>query len=381
MRLALQAGCLTLMLAACGTEHPPAPDSGNPVDAGVDAGDTDAGEADAGVDAGLEDAGLAIPLPGTDLAAFERGRHVFDREFTIDGGLLGMEQGLFYAEFKAFPVPDGGEEGKDYNGTSCVSCHNIGGPGGQGAVDKGSYVGTFRYNTITGTYPFSTITSIQPHTPPSLFGLSVLDQVSDDYILAHCGVDESRGIHGVPTLNQTVQRFGRRGVADHLANFVSAAFELEMGVRNGVDDLTNEPPGPSEIPDQDVLDTITFVAGLAPPPPLPADLPGQQVFNTVGCAVCHDLSRQGTDQCAHDMGAGLVDDFNPLNHVDNAFSWHTARLVGLRYQTTFLHDGRARTLEEAVAAHGGGESQAVKAAFDAASAEDQAALIRFLQTL
>jgi CxxC motif-containing protein (DUF1111 family) len=45
-----------------------------------------------------------------------------------------------------------------------------------------------------------------------------------------------------------------------------------------------------------------------------------------------------------------------------------------------LHDGRARTIEEAILWHGG-EGEASKQAFEVMTAENQRALLAFLQSL
>jgi CxxC motif-containing protein (DUF1111 family) len=58
-------------------------------------------------------------------------------------------------------------------------------------------------------------------------------------------------------------------------------------------------------------------------------------------------------------------------------------LAGRRDDDTrigYLHDGRARTIEEAILWHGG-EGEASKQAFEAMTAENQRALLAFLQSL
>jgi len=89
-----------------------------------------------------------------------------------------------------------------------------------------------------------------------------------------------------------------------------------------------------------------------------------------------------SDLLLHDMGSGLAD-----NRPDGAASgreWRTAPLWGLRLVRTFLngqelylHDGRARTLEQAILQHGG-EAQAARDGFTALSAADRAALLDFV---
>ncbi|MEO0408619.1 MAG: di-heme oxidoredictase family protein, partial [Cyanobacteria bacterium P01_A01_bin.135] len=84
------------------------------------------------------------------------------------------------------------------------------------------------------------------------------------------------------------------------------------------------------------------------------------------------------------MGAGLADD-RPDFGATGA-EWRTASLWGVGLAQTvlpysgYLHDGRARTFEEAILWHGG-EAEASKQAFKAMPASDRAALVRFLESL
>ena len=82
----------------------------------------------------------------------------------------------------------------------------------------------------------------------------------------------------------------------------------------------------------------------------------------------------------HDMGPGLADS------GPNGALWRTAPLwsIGLTSAVSggeaYLHDGRARTLEEAIMWHGG-EGTISRAAFNALTEEEQASLIAFLKSL
>jgi CxxC motif-containing protein (DUF1111 family) len=91
-----------------------------------------------------------------------------------------------------------------------------------------------------------------------------------------------------------------------------------------------------------------------------------------------------TDLLLHDLGPGLADgrpDFEA-----SGSEWRTAPLWGLGLVPTvnghsfYLHDGRARSLEEAVLWHGG-EAQAQQRAFRALPSADREALLAFLGTL
>jgi CxxC motif-containing protein (DUF1111 family) len=128
---------------------------------------------------------------------------------------------------------------------------------------------------------------------------------------------------------------------------------------------------------------------------------GQLLFSRAGCEGCHAptletgdypalpaLARQTihpyTDLLVHDMGDGLADgrpDFEA-----GAREWRTAPLWGIGLARVvngneyFLHDGRARTLAEAILWHGG-EGEAASEAFLSMSKSDREALLAFLRSL
>lgn len=91
-----------------------------------------------------------------------------------------------------------------------------------------------------------------------------------------------------------------------------------------------------------------------------------------------------TDMLLHDMGDGLADrrtDFGASGR-----EWKTRPLWGIGLTQTvnslagFQHDGRARTLEEAILWHGG-EAEAAKERFRDFGADDRTALLAFLKSL
>ena len=91
-----------------------------------------------------------------------------------------------------------------------------------------------------------------------------------------------------------------------------------------------------------------------------------------------------TDLLLHDMGTGLAD--NMGEGLASGSEWRTAPLWNIgyteyvSYDEAYLHDGRARTLEEAILWHGG-EAKASKEAFRTMSASDRNKLITFLKSL
>jgi CxxC motif-containing protein (DUF1111 family) len=128
---------------------------------------------------------------------------------------------------------------------------------------------------------------------------------------------------------------------------------------------------------------------------------GEALFGELGCANCHtttfktgivvddpELSSQTihpyTDLLLHDMGEALADGRPDFEADGN--EWRTPPLWGIGLfedvndHTRYLHDGRARNLEEAVLWHGG-EAEATTHAFKALSQTERDALLRFLGSL
>jgi CxxC motif-containing protein (DUF1111 family) len=128
---------------------------------------------------------------------------------------------------------------------------------------------------------------------------------------------------------------------------------------------------------------------------------GQALFASAGCALCHiptlhtgtvpgypALSNQTihpyTDLLVHDMGTGLAD--GRPDFLANGREWRTPPLWGIGLTATvngnmnFLHDGRARTLLEAILWHGGQGADARNAVI-AMSTADRNALLAFLNSL
>ena len=101
-----------------------------------------------------------------------------------------------------------------------------------------------------------------------------------------------------------------------------------------------------------------------------------------------ELRRQSiqpyTDLLLHDMGKGLADNLG--EHQATGAEWRTTPLwnIGLTKavngREAYLHDGRARNLEEAILWHGG-EARQAQQAFVKMPANDRRALIHFLQSL
>jgi CxxC motif-containing protein (DUF1111 family) len=167
---------------------------------------------------------------------------------------------------------------------------------------------------------------------------------------------------------------------------------------------SDDVPDP-EVSSATVANVVFYLKTLRAPSRREADHPevlaGEQLFDDIGCARCHVptlvtgaseiavLDRVDfhpyTDLLLHDMGPGLDDAYTEGRALTS--EWRTPPLWGIGIQESFqggqafyLHDGRARTLREAIELHGG-EGTASRDAFLALSPEDQARLLRFLRSL
>lgn len=136
-------------------------------------------------------------------------------------------------------------------------------------------------------------------------------------------------------------------------------------------------------------------------PDAPDVLKGKRLFAQSGCAACHNpsfktgespgqphLSDQTiwpyNDLLLHDMGDGLAD--NRLDGDATGREWRTPPLWGIGLTETvnghtfFLHDGRARNIQEAILWHGG-EAQKARDAFAALTKAEREQLIAFVNSL
>jgi hypothetical protein len=119
---------------------------------------------------------------------------------------------------------------------------------------------------------------------------------------------------------------------------------------------------------------------------------GRDQFASVGCAECHRpgvgevrgifsdllLHRMGTD--LGDPGSGYGNEGRPLPDGPSPGEWRTPPLWGFRDSAPYLHDGRARNLEQAVAFHGR-QGEASARQFFALPAPERAKVEAFLNSL
>jgi CxxC motif-containing protein (DUF1111 family) len=252
-------------------------------------------------------------------------------------------------------------------------------------------------------------------TPP-LVGLGLLEAISETTILALADPDDrdKDGISGRaqvvtdPETNQRrLGRFGHKAGQARLRHQIAGAFNTDMGVTTSIFARLDgaEPSDKPEVSDEDLANLTRYIAALGVSARRDLDnaesLRGEQLFAAAGCAKCHTPTlvtsphhpmaelrnqtiRPYTDLLLHDLGPGLADNLGEGRATGS--EWRTAPLwsigltAGVSSGEAYLHDGRARTLEEAILWHGG-EGERARDAFQSMPDSDRAALVKFLKSL
>jgi CxxC motif-containing protein (DUF1111 family) len=369
-------------------------------------------------DADLFDAPLEGLTPA-ELAAFVEGDRAFGQAFTPRTGL-----GPIFNNVSCAACHSGDGRGRPENALTRFSL------GGDPALALGGP--QLQDRAIPGAEPevLPPGVDVSVRLPPPVFGVGLIEAIPDSAILANVdSLDaDGDGISGRPNFvtppgyvpagepgggSPALGRFSRKAQVASLLHQTVAAYHQDIGITTDFEPVENVNPRASvptesfdlapdpELPAATVRAVVAYLRMLAPPEPgamTPSRQRGAVVFDSIRCAACHipELRtgphriaalanrpvRLYSDLLLHDMGDGLAD-----NRPDGGASgreWRTAPLWGLRLvreflngQEFYLHDGRARTLEQAVLLHGG-EAQAARDAFAALSAADRAALLDFV---
>jgi len=358
--------------------------------------------------------GVGLPLPlstADERRLFTRGRVAFQTVFTPATGLGPLFNGNSCAECHEDPVAGGvGDEvevhATVYQGGVCDDLSASGGPVIQDSVTPALHAAL----GIDKEPLPPEATGTAHRTTPALFGFGLLDAVPDSAILALADPDDRNGdgISGRPnrSADGRLGRFGRKAFVATLREFNSDAFVIEMGITTptrpreegiGGDPLPAgvDPTPDPEITQEDVDAADAFVRLLAPPPQAlsVARTRGRRIFSSIGCVACHVPALQTgynpvtalsnrvvpayTDLLLHDMGPDLADICLGLAEPSE---FRTEPLMGVRFKSVFLHDGRAPTIEAAIELHGG-EAAAARDRFAQLSSQQSAALVRFLKGL
>lgn len=269
---------------------------------------------------------------------------------------------------------------------------------------------------------------------PAVTGLGYLEAVEDATILSLADQDDADGdgisgvpnyvyppsyfqpkAHHIPLNGKYIGRFGKKAAAIDLLEQTANAYLNDIGITSDflIQDLFNPKAGShtgDNVPDPEVpASTVHNVAFYMRTLKIPQQrntndqkvIAGKQIFTNIGCGKCHTptlktgtsdiaaLSNQiihpYTDLLLHDMGTELDDNYTEGSALTS--EWRTPALwgIGLTKHSQggleyYLHDGRARSLIEAIRYHGG-EAARSREYFNALSESEKEALIKFLESL
>ena len=304
---------------------------------------------------------------------------------------LGRE--LFRASFLGDLLPGNGGQaiGADPSRpvSACVNCHfQLGkaAPPGRATFEQEGFHGQGRDLRVA----------------PSLIGLGLLEAVDPDFLAA---LAQQRGGQ-LPA-----GRFGWKASVPTLRDQILKAFDEDMGVQTpdpvfvgrmedyiqGLGVPIRRHPAARAAQSPNVALRVRDAQTLTDP----EILDGEEAFAEAGCDVCHvpalptgdthpvpqfrNLTiRPFTDLLLWDMGPDLCAESGEGDA--GPCEWRTAPLWGLGLQetvsghSTFLHDGRARTVDEAIRLHGGDALNA-RVLYEGLSEARRAHLILFLGSL
>ena len=284
-----------------------------------------------------------------------------------------------------------------------------------------------RHPTYTLTNPYIPLPAnymTSPRLGPPVFGLGLLENIPESTIKSFADPTDANGdgirgrtnyVYNPYTRQREIGRFGKKANTSDLLVQVATAFQQDMGLTSYVQPLKSVhgqsqfsfvPDGESIDLADSVLNAVTFyIRTLSVPARRNTNNEtvkrGEVIFKQLNCSGCHiptmytginvnlpALSSQRihpyTDMLIHDMGAGLAD--NRPDYQASGTDWRTPPLWGLGMfeknngTPYYLHDGRARTITEAILWHGG-ESQQSRDKFTQLSKSDRKALLAFLQSL
>ncbi len=273
--------------------------------------------------------------------------------------------------------------------------------------------------------PFAADMQISPRIAPHMVGLGLLEAIDAATLESFADPDDSDGdgisgrpnyVYNIEKKKQTIGRFGWKANQPTVRQQVAGAFKGDIGISTSI--FPDQPCAEGQIDCQNAMDggdpelsdaildrVDLYSATLAVPGRRNWEnqevLVGKGLFNQIGCVQCHKPKvttgkhekipefnnleiRPYTDLLLHDMGEGLAD--HRPDGLANGSEWRTPPLWGIgmietvNQHTFFLHDGRARNLEEAILWHGG-EGEQSKKNFMNLNQMERNNLIKFLESL
>lgn len=261
---------------------------------------------------------------------------------------------------------------------------------------------------------------------PAMSGMGLLEAIPEDDLLAQAEAQPQLGLRGrVNRLGsradseRAIGRFGWKATQPSVRQQTLDAFINDIGITSSLfpDEVctpAQRAPSCREFPsggapelEAKIEQAVVFYAQHLAPAARRGHhraevLAGERRFADLGCAGCHKPSwrtgREGvnpalanqwiwpyTDLLLHDLGPGLADGI--VEDEASGQHWRTAPLWGLGQVKAvggeaagYLHDGRARSLAEAILWHGG-EAQMARDAWAALPVTQRREVLAFLATL
>lgn len=331
-----------------------------------------------------------------------------------------MPDAVYGGQFQNLSIPGVMNEG-DYS----IAYQTINGV----YADGTSYTLQKPIYTLTGNYGSLAGLLYSPRVAPQMPGLGLLEAISEADILLKADESDADGdgvsgkanyVWDYKTQASALGRFGWKANQPNLFQQTAGAFNGDVGITsslfpndhctlaqmdcknaiNGNDSAVNYELSVYQLDRVAYYSSTLAVAGRRTAKDATV-LQGKQLFVNTGCAKCHTpsyttsihstisvVSNQKiypyTDVLLHDMGGELAD--NRPDYLANGNEWRTPPLWGIglfntvNHHTNYLHDGRARNIEEAILWHGG-EGESAKEKFRNMTAQERAALIKFLNSL
>ncbi|TRX52845.1 di-heme oxidoredictase family protein [Thalassomonas sp. M1454] len=329
----------------------------------------------------------------------------------------------------------------DVNRGSVLQPNTVGNVTSEGTVSIAAWNEANGLRSPSYQFSSGTPAKFSARIAPQLVGLGLMEAIPEADILAMEDIDDKVAPFGIsgkaqklidPVTKQTrLGRFGWKAGTSSIEHQVAAALNTDMGVMTSVlatpDCGTNQKAQGScgtndvELADEHLDNLVKYISLLGVRAQRALDDPqvqnGKALFASIGCADCHtqtlttsenhplrELAGQTihpyTDMLLHDMGAGLADNLG--EGLATGSEWRTTPLWGIGLSAcvtggvintiggqgnevctpvhSYLHDGRARTIEEAILWHGG-EGQSSNTKYQQLSSDNKQDLLKFLNSL
>lgn len=262
--------------------------------------------------------------------------------------------------------------------------------------------------------------NISKRIAPALVGLGLLELISDEQILAnedindfnHDGISgKANRVYNPKTKKTEIGRYTWKASASSVIHQSAAAASSDMGLTSSLfpeencttfqkeclkapkaDDVRGL--SPLDLPDLRLEAIAFYLTNLKIPKSEVKEVKGEKLFQEIGCVKCHTpkftlengyVIKPFSDMLLHDMGDDLSDGRSEFLANKNEFRtaplWSIGkRIIALGKAPDLLHDGRAKTIEEAILWHGG-EAYNSKKIFMQLPKTDREDIIRYIKEL